>query len=192
MMRVNQVKRIFLWGVLICVLTTGIAVAGVYLMGANDASGDHRVAVVYGNKVNEDGSLSPRLRARLDAAYAVYEQRIVETIIVSGAVGREGHDEAIAMQRYLQRKGVPAKAIIADSEGFTSANTSRNAYNRLGGEVPVVAVTQRYHLFRAKMSLCHAGFSDVQGYAPAYYEWRDIYAYLREIPALILYAVGRK
>ena len=183
-----RLKKIVLFLSSLALLTVGVAVAFVYWQGESDVINDKRVAVVFGNKVNVDGSLSPRLRARLDAAYALYNKGVVATFFVSGAVGREGHDEAVAMKRYLETKSIPSSVVIADSNGFTSAHTTRNA-RRMLGDVPVVAVTQRYHLYRAKVSLKNAGFHDVKGYASAYSEWRDVYAYLREIPAIALYMV---
>ena len=43
------------------------------------------VAVVFGNKVNTDGTLSKRLQARLDEYIVLYNQGYFRKIIVSGA-----------------------------------------------------------------------------------------------------------
>lgn len=47
------------------------------------------ILVVYGNTVYPDGTLSPRLQARLDEVLEIYRNSEVEKIIVSGAVGKE-------------------------------------------------------------------------------------------------------
>ncbi|WP_421753735.1 hypothetical protein [Croceimicrobium sp.] len=51
-------------------------------------------AVVFGNKVNPDGSLSERLEARMRKALELYNDSLVAKIFVSGGLGKEGHYEA--------------------------------------------------------------------------------------------------
>ncbi|WP_040398659.1 YdcF family protein, partial [Cesiribacter andamanensis] len=65
------------------------------------------VAVIMGNTVHADGSLSPRLQARLDKGLALYRQKQVARLLVSGGLGKEGHWEATAMEAYLLQQGVP-------------------------------------------------------------------------------------
>ncbi|WP_345600416.1 YdcF family protein, partial [Thermocatellispora tengchongensis] len=62
--------------------------------------------VVLGNTVNPDGTLSPRLRARLAEALRLYRAGLSPRIFVSGGLGREGHYEGTAMRRYLLSRGV--------------------------------------------------------------------------------------
>lgn len=46
--------------------------------GFNDEIGKAEVAVILGNTVNEDGSLSPRLKARLDKGLELYKDSVVK------------------------------------------------------------------------------------------------------------------
>lgn len=73
------------------------------------------MAVVPGNTVYPDGTLSPRLKARLDAALTLYKSASCTFIFVSGCTGKEGVDEAAAMKAYLVSLGVPDEKIIQDS-----------------------------------------------------------------------------
>lgn len=145
-------------------------------------------AIVLGNKVDKKGHPSKRLEARLMAAYELYAKGLIDKIIVSGGFGKEGFDEASVMARYLISKTVNPDDIIMDHQGINTHSTSINARaiipetNRL-----VTVVSQQYHVSRAKLSLKNAGFKRIQGYYPHYYEWRDIYAYAREVPAWIKY-----
>lgn len=58
--------------------------------GLNDRNSKADVAIVLGNKVNEDGTLSDRLKARLDKSIELYKNGRVKKIIVSGGLGKEG------------------------------------------------------------------------------------------------------
>lgn len=82
------------------------------------------VAVVLGNTVNPDGTLSPRLEARMTAALDLYDRRWVRFVLVTGATGEEGLNEAEVMQSWLLSKGVPREAILVDREG---TNTRESA-----------------------------------------------------------------
>ncbi len=82
------------------------------------------LAVVFGNKVNEDGTPSPRLKARLDRAHELYRARTVPLLLVSGGLGREGFDEAKVMADYLAGRGMPREHILVDSAGNNSYLTA--------------------------------------------------------------------
>jgi len=60
--------------------------------GLEDELGQSDIAVVLGNKVEEDGKPSLRLKARLDKAVELYQKNWFKKILVSGAVGKEGFD----------------------------------------------------------------------------------------------------
>ena len=78
-------------------------------------------AVVLGNQVFPDGTPSARLAARLDRAVRLYREGACPMIIVSGGVGKEGVDEAVAMAEYLFRHGLPQQSVVIDSSGFNTA-----------------------------------------------------------------------
>lgn len=149
------------------------------------------IVVVYGNTVNEDGTISQRLKARLDAALEVSLNSQTEKIIVSGAVGKEGHDEAKKMQEYLVKQGIANEKIFVDSRGYTTQDSSQNSFVFAQNEnlewLPIVGISQYFHMARVKLSLKQVWFSEVYGFAPKYFEMRDIYALLREIPAYAKY-----
>jgi len=172
---------------IVCLLLYCLGIAVIYLDSYPVFSGQTEAAIVFGNTVHENGLPSARLKARLDAAIELVNAKSVDSIIVSGGIGREGHDEAAVMATYLIAQGVPEQHIIVDSQGNNTAQTSQNAGKRLGKTAGVVAVTQQYHISRAKLALRQAGFSEVHGYFPKFYEVRDIYASFREVPAWIVY-----
>ncbi len=149
-------------------------------------------AIVYGAKVESNGEPSKRLQARLDTAFDLLKDNKIEKIIVSGWVGETGFNEAEVMKKYLLNKWVKIPWVIVDSRGDTTMDTSRNAYNivKTRGYYPnigVIGVSQFFHISRVKLSLGKAWFVYVWTAIPDYFEKRDIYSLIREVPAYIKY-----
>lgn len=148
------------------------------------------VAVVLGNRVERSGVPSVHLRARLDRAFELYQNGIVRYIIVSGGLGREGHQEADVMREYLAQRGVPSERIITDRDGYDTYASARSAkiIMRARGFDSAVIVSHYFHLPRAMMTFKRFGISNVSAAAtdrsPA---WSDTYSVLREFAAFYLY-----
>ncbi|MGB2926023.1 MAG: YdcF family protein [Limnothrix sp.] len=174
-----------------CISFFSLAVGALYIDGARSEIQQANFAIVYGNQVQPDGVPSPRLQARLDKALQLFETGQVANVLVSGGVGKEGHDEAVVMAQYLQDAGVPKNRLVVDSQGNNSHLTAVNSAELLGTEKSVIAVSQLFHLSRAKLSLRNAGFESVGSAYPMFVEGRDIYSTFREIPAWLKYWVSQ-
>ena len=148
--------------------------------------------VVPGNLVGSDGRPSPRLRARLDAALAAWRLGVAPRILVSGGVEPGGRDEAAAMARYLTANGVPARAVLQDSNGRDTFETARHAATLLGGRGSVLVATQWFHIPRATLAMQRFGLAPVYGTWPRFAEARDAYSFLREAVGLPYYAFRPK
>ncbi|MBE7211338.1 MAG: YdcF family protein [Gluconacetobacter diazotrophicus] len=147
------------------------------------------LAVVLGNAVGADGRPSPRLRARLEAAWRLYRSGTVRRVLVSGGIEAAGsRDEAAVMAAYLRDRGVPGTAILLDHAGRTTLDTARNALAVVGPHAGIVVVSQWYHLPRAVLILRRLGAREVSADWPRWFELRDIYSLLREAVALPFYA----
>jgi vancomycin permeability regulator SanA len=149
------------------------------------------IAIVLGNTVYADGSPSPRLAARLEKAYQCYEQRQCKLVLVSGGIDASGTDEALAMHAYLVRRGIPSDNIVVDRAGNDTWSTARNAsaFMRNRGLSSALVVTQYFHIPRAMFALKRFGVREVSGAYPVFWEVRDLYSIVREVPALIWYGV---
>ncbi|MET0245416.1 MAG: YdcF family protein [Sphingomonas sp.] len=160
-----------------------LAAALLCISGASDDLRQSDVAVVLGNAVSRDGSPSPRLAARLDAAVTVWVDRRVGAIIVSGGVDRNGTDEAAAMRRYLVARGVPDAAIVVDPKGATTWETARNtaAIMHARNWRTVMVISQYFHIPRTRLALARFGVEDARSAHPAYLEARDLYSIAREV-----------
>jgi len=148
------------------------------------------LAVILGNKVNEDGTPSARLQSRLDRAKELYSDKVVSLLLVSGGIGREGFDEAKVMADYLAEQGIPREHILVDSGGNNSFLTARYTARIMAqrGLQSVIAVTQYYHISRTKLALRKFGVQIVRGaHARISPELRDPYSLLREFVGYYYY-----
>jgi SanA protein len=114
------------------------------------------VAIVLGNKVFSDGSVSREMALRLHVALDLYRAGKVERLFLSGAAYPHlSYDEPAAMAGWLERRGVPRSAMILDPKGFRTAATMADAAAQ--GLKDVIVCTQWYHLPRSLYLARHAG-----------------------------------
>lgn len=147
-------------------------------------------ALVFGNKVEESGIPSERLERRLLRSLELYKHGFVSYIIVSGAVGIEGHDESLVMRNWLLAQGVPAQSIIQDSAGKDSVSSAKR-YAELSASrnwMPPVVVTDYFHITRAKLALRQAGVPGAfSAHAPLKLHIKEFYYVPREFFAYYFY-----
>ncbi len=183
--KANFFKRVILTLIFLYLVAAAvIAVSGLF---ATYRSAEY--AVVMGNKVDETGEPSARLAARLDKAIDIYQHGDVKKIIVSGATGKEGHNEAVVMALYLRQRNIPRTDIIIDSTGYNTMASALNAKAIVGKGRSIIVVSQFFHIARSRLALSKAGFTDIGAAYPEYFELRDIYSLLREVAAYALYLV---
>lgn len=195
----SNLLRIFPGRVLLrrAVVAAGIAVllgvAAISVYGWRDQVVDTGLLVVPGSQVHEDGTLSMNLEGRLEAALAYYEGGHARRVLVSGGVGKEHRDEAMAMRDYLVAHGVPDSVIIVDSHGDDSFQTARFAAQvaRERGLGSVAVATSFFHVARMGLALRNNGIEMVGHVHSRRHEPRDIYSVLREVPGMVVYA-GRR
>lgn len=141
------------------------------------------VAVVLGNKVHPNGIPSIRLQMRLDRTVQLYRKHYFSSVLVSGGVGKEGHDEAKVMKQYLVKHGLPAKDIIVDSAGNTTFHTMKYTKSLLKqrGWRSVLLISQYFHISRSKLAASRFGIKKVySAHAIYHFEWREFYSLFRE------------
>ena len=138
------------------------------------------VGVILGTTVNPDGSLSERLKRRLDKGVELYRDSLIGMVVVSGGLGKEGFYEGTRMAQYLRAQGIPGAKIIVDNAGVTTAATARNFRRMHPGPQSVVVVSQYFHITRTKLAFRNEGYPHVQGVHAEYFEARDLYSIIRE------------
>lgn len=153
--------------------------------GLTDKQQDADVAIVLGNKVNENGIPSERLKARLDKSIDLYKENRVQNIIVSGGFGKEGFWEGTKMKEYLIQHHIPQDKIIVDDYGNDTEQTVENSLkimDSLGFET-AISVSQYFHQTRIKKLFNNKGFIHIESASPQYFEFRDLYSLIREFVA---------
>ena len=134
---------------LIVGLPNAIVVLGAGRAGHDPARAPHaEVALVLGASAYTDGTPTPILADRLAVGAALYRDRRVDRVLVSGDHSRLEYDEVNAMRRELVRRGVPDGDVFTDHAGFDTWSTMVRA--RKVFEVrSAIVVTQGFHMARA-------------------------------------------
>jgi len=157
--------------------------------GSRDtAAYDEDAVIVLGAAVHgEQVSLS--LASRLDRAIEYHAHNPHAIIVVSGGQGsQESISEALAMERYLIERGVPADRILKEDASTSTLENFLFSDARLQQEFPsgytAVVITNDFHVYRAVSIAESAGITARHLGAPT--NWYTIpYNYLREMMAVV-------
>lgn len=149
------------------------------------------IIVIFGAAVRPDGTPSPTLRRRVEAA-ARFGAAFPDTLYIpTGAKGRFGPPEASVMAQLLQELGVPSARIITEPTG-TDTLSSVVAVSRLlrarDLDGTIYVATSAYHMPRCRLLMRLTGHPAracppprvpaSARFLPRWY-WR-----MREIPAI--------
>lgn len=116
--------------------------------------------IVLGAQVYRDGSLSPQLELRMEAALASYREN-PRLIICCGAKGPNEPDaEGTIMRKWLMNRGVLSDHALAETQSFDTIQNLQNAIGMLPEDAEkVTIVTSDYHLPRAMQLAKDQGLS---------------------------------
>lgn len=155
----------------------------------DDKNPKARVAVILGSKVNTDGSLSNRLKARLDRGLQLYEDELVKELYVSGGFGKEGYYEGTLMADYLVSQGVPKNLVKIDNHGINTRSTAVNFTKDYPDETSAIVVSQYFHITRCKLAFKQVGINNVKGVHCEHFELKDPYSAFREFFGFYKYLI---
>lgn len=149
----------------------------------------HEAIVIFGAAVRPDGSPSPALRRRVEAAAAFGAGLRAPLYVPTGAKGRHGPAESAVMAALLRDLGAPPDRIAEEPTGTDTLSSVLACVALLRGRGhagPVFAATSGYHLPRCLLLLRMAGLParavpppEADPSLPRRWYWR-----LREAPAL--------
>jgi uncharacterized SAM-binding protein YcdF (DUF218 family) len=153
----------FLWLLGAAAVTLAVSVAWTSCEVVRESSLDElhpADAIVVFGAAEYDGHPSPVLRARLDHAFELYQQKLAGVIITTGGAGNDptyteggvGHD-------YLMHRGVPDDSLIAETQGSDTAQSAQRVgvILRANHMRSCLAVSDAYHGFRIRRLLAHEG-----------------------------------
>jgi uncharacterized SAM-binding protein YcdF (DUF218 family) len=108
------------------------------------------------------GRPSQVLRARLDHALELYQQKLAPLVLTTGGAGGDPvFTEGGVGRSYLIGHGVPPEAIIVENEGETTVESTAMAAEimRRMGLHSVIVVSDGYHIYRVKRMLQFRGLA---------------------------------
>ena len=189
-MKTRVAKR---WRIVAGVLLGWLFLHMIYITidGLCGYSGSADMAIVLGNLVEANGSLSPVLRGRVDRALALYRQGRVARIMVSGGMGLQAgrYPEGLAMKQYLVARGVPADRIVEDNHGENTYLTAKD-FLPVADSLQVhsvIVVSSFYHITRSKYILRKLGVRNVHSDASQVFFWNDLAGLPRDAVAFYKY-----
>ncbi len=157
--------------------------------------------IVLGCGIRKDGTVTPLLKGRLDAAIRWYEQGGRQArFIVSGGQGKnEVTSEAAAMKQYLLSQGIPEDKIIEENRSTTTRENllfSKAVMEKEGRGTQCIIATSDYHVLRAVL-LARELKIDAQGiggktalyYVPAASLREYLALVMRHKPMIVVYLV---
>jgi uncharacterized SAM-binding protein YcdF (DUF218 family) len=182
----------------LAVSTAFLALTGVRIVREGSLQELHTAdAIVVFGAAEYAGHPSPVLRARLDHAFDLFRKGIAPVVITTGGAASDpSFSEGGVGRDYLQRRGIPERNLIAETQGSDTAQSALRVavIMRANGLHSCVAVSDPYHVFRIKKLLEH------EGVGPVYVAPRPDsrphnaaqrgYAVLREASSYLLWKLG--
>ena len=153
---------------------------------------DQDYLIVLGCGLKKDGTPTPLLRGRLEAALKFSQRQLKETgreavFVVSGGQGPdEVRSEAASMRDWLVEKGVAENRIILEDQSTDTAENMRFSKEKIeaAGMGRVAFFTTNYHVFRAGLKARQVKLRAVGMGAPTkWYFWPN--AAVREFVGLL-------
>lgn len=110
------------------------------------------IAVILGNRMNDDGSMSDVMRARLELAKKLWDERRPDYMILSGGAPNKKTPitEASVMYDYLVAQGVDPGVLIKEDRSNVTNQNARNSVaiaRELGADTLIVC-SSHSHLTR--------------------------------------------
>src|SRR5713226_5887233 len=141
------------------------------------------------------GRPSPVLEARLNHALFLYLLHMAPRILTTGGSGGDPtFTEGEVGRAYLSRRGVPSEAILVESEGVSTVQSTAAAAEimRRMNLKSCIVVSDGYHIYRVKKMLEFQGMNVYGSPRPAEPrdDWRQEWMYLRQALAYGLWRIG--
>jgi uncharacterized SAM-binding protein YcdF (DUF218 family) len=141
------------------VLFLGVTGSRIVTAAGESPASKADVIVIFG-AAQYAGHPSPVFKARLDHGYALFEQGLAPAVITTGGAGQDpDFSEGGVGRDYLLHRGVPEKALIAETQGSDTAQSAARVGNimRVNGLHRCIAVSDAYHVFRIRAVLEREG-----------------------------------
>lgn len=109
----------------------------------------NRVGLLLGtSKYIKKGTLNLFYQYRIDAAIALYENKKIDFILISGDNSQVEYNEPRTIRNDLIASGIPADKIVLDYAGFRTWDSVIRA-KKVFGETRLTVISQKFHNERA-------------------------------------------
>ena len=178
-----------------CMFLSTVACSFLAAKYVPDADRDY--IIILGCRMKKDGSLTPLLKGRVDAALKFERAQAKRTgkhavFVPSGGQGEgEVIPESEAMARYLLEQQIPAERILQENQStstFENMKLSKKVIEAHGGRIGekrIAFATTNYHIFRGYVLAQKNGF-DAKGISARTKFYFFPNAFLREFVGLIV------
>jgi dihydroceramidase len=151
--------------------------------------------VVAGCRVEPDGTPSPCLRARVEAAVGLWREGRAPALLMTGGHGENPPTEAEAARMLATSLGVPGEQILIEDRSTSTEENARFARERTAAS-RLIVVTDGFHVLRTSRVFGRY-FGEVSALGVRSPWPLRVRGALREVPALLWYAgrgrlVGRE
>jgi len=189
MQRGVRVSILTLLAGLLCWAALALALDRFGLAGTDVARVE--VVVVAGAGVMPGGVPGDALLARTQRAVALHQQGVGTRLAFTGGVGDWPPAEAEVSRELALAAGVDGGLIVVEARSTSTEENAAYLAEQLGPEVPIVVVTDAYHVFRVQRVFGHH-FHDVRGLGVRSPWWIRTRGAFREVLAVAYYgATGR-
>ena len=119
---------------------------------------DKDFVIILGSKINNDGTLTPLLKGRVDKAieFGNKQYEVTKKKIIYVPSGGQGSDETIAeataIKNYLLEKGIKEKQILIEDKSTSTIENmkfSKEKIDEVNKEAKISFSTTNYHVFRS-------------------------------------------
>lgn len=117
------------------------------IINENDITNTYQYALILGCGITKNNKPSKMLKDRLDIAISLYNEGLIQKLIISGS-HKENYSEVDVMEEYLLNEGLEQDVIIRDNTGFSTHESIENFKKNYKGE-KVIIISQNYHLYRS-------------------------------------------
>jgi len=109
----------------------------------------NKVGLVLGtSKTLKSGRINLYFKYRIDAVVALYKNKKIDFVLVSGDNGNKQYDEPTDFKEELIKQGIPADKIFLDYAGFRTLDSVVRA-KEIFGQQQITFISQQFHNERA-------------------------------------------
>jgi uncharacterized SAM-binding protein YcdF (DUF218 family) len=180
-----MLRLIRIFAILLATAVASVAVIYFSIPMADTQLNQFDVILVLGNPARMDGTIGPVARSRVLEGIRQYRAGVAPRLLMTGGAVANKFVEAQVMLQFAQSQGVPASALLAETQ---SRNTIQNAYYsyKIMQEhdwTSALVVSSPTHLRRASLIFSHfplAWRMDGAPYPPEIPLWKQLWFWISE------------